>query len=37
MWRYSMAACCPSHRAIDPLPFIENQVNLLLLGMQVRA
>lgn len=36
MWRYSMAACCPSERAIDPLPFIETQVNLLLFGMQVR-
>jgi TetR/AcrR family transcriptional regulator len=36
MWRYSMAACCPSERAIDPLPFIETQVNLLLMGMQVR-
>lgn len=36
MWRYSMAACCPSERAIDPLPFIETQVNLLLTGVQVR-
>lgn len=36
MWRYSMAACCPSERAIDPLPFLETQVNLLLFGMQMR-
>ncbi|MEY4979060.1 MAG: hypothetical protein RLZZ352_1330 [Pseudomonadota bacterium] len=33
MWKHSMAPCCPASQTIDPLRFIESQLNLLLGGM----
>lgn len=33
MWKHSMAPCCPS--TIDPIGFIDNQVDLLLHGMLI--
>lgn len=36
MWKHSMSACTPSSAPIDPLSFIDTQVDLLLLGMRVR-
>lgn len=35
MWKHSMAPCCPASEAIDPIGFIDNQVDLLLRGMLV--
>ncbi|OSZ65532.1 TetR/AcrR family transcriptional regulator [Hydrogenophaga sp. IBVHS2] len=36
MWKHSMSACTPSSAPIDPLSFIDTQVDLLLRGMLVR-
>lgn len=36
MWKHSMSACTPSSAPIDPLSFIDTQVDLLLHGMLVR-
>ena len=33
MWKHSMAPCCPASQQIDPVSFIDSQVNLLLGGM----
>lgn len=33
MWKHSMAPCCPASEQIDPVGFIDNQVDLLLHGM----
>ena len=35
MWKHSMAPCCPATEVIDPIGFIDNQVDLLLRGMLV--
>jgi len=35
MWKHSMAPCCPA--TIDPIGFIDNQVDLLLHGMLAPA
>ncbi len=35
MWKHSMSPCCPPSERIDPVAFIDNQVNLLLRGMLV--
>ncbi len=35
MWKHSMAPCCPASEVIDPIGFIDNQVDLLLRGMLV--
>ncbi|MBS4037356.1 MAG: TetR/AcrR family transcriptional regulator [Hydrogenophaga sp.] len=37
MWKHSMSACTPSSAPIDPLGFIDTQVDLLLRGMLVRS
>ena len=36
MWKHSMSACTPSSAPIEPLSFIDAQVDLLLRGMLVR-
>ncbi len=33
MWKHSMAPCCPATENIEPVTFIDNQVDLLLRGM----
>jgi AcrR family transcriptional regulator len=33
MWKHSMAPCCPASEQIDPVGFIDAQVDLLLAGM----
>ncbi len=33
MWKHSMAPCCPATAQIDPVGFIDAQVDLLLTGM----
>jgi TetR/AcrR family transcriptional regulator len=33
MWQHSLAPCCPANQQIEPLAFIDNQLNLLLGGM----
>jgi len=33
VWKHSMAPCCPSSAAIDPVRFIHTQADLLLNGM----
>jgi TetR/AcrR family transcriptional regulator len=33
MWKHSMAPCAPTTAALDPIGFIDNQVDLLLHGM----
>ncbi|WP_137919531.1 TetR/AcrR family transcriptional regulator [Hydrogenophaga sp. 2FB] len=33
MWKHSMAPCAPATENIDPIVFIDNQVDLLLRGM----
>jgi len=33
MWKHSMAPCCASNETLDPIGFIDNQVDLLLHGM----
>ncbi len=35
MWKHSMAPCCPPSERIEPVGFIDNQVDLLLRGMLV--
>ena len=35
-WKHSMAPCCPASQQIDPIGFIDNQVDLLLHGMLVQ-
>jgi TetR/AcrR family transcriptional regulator len=35
MWKHSMAPCCPPSEQIDPIGFLDNQVELLLRGMLV--
>ncbi|MDO9434657.1 TetR/AcrR family transcriptional regulator [Hydrogenophaga sp.] len=35
MWKHSMAPCCPATENIEPVTFIDNQVDLLLSGMLV--
>jgi len=35
MWKHSMALCVPASEVIDPIGFIDNQVDLLLHGMLV--
>ncbi|QHE87324.1 TetR/AcrR family transcriptional regulator [Hydrogenophaga sp. BPS33] len=35
MWKHSMAPCCAASAQIEPLTFIDNQVDLLLHGMLV--
>jgi len=37
MWKHSMSACIPSSSPIDPVSFIDTQVDLLLRGMLVRS
>ena len=34
MWKHSMAPCCPPAQRIEPLAFIDTQVDLILRGMQ---
>lgn len=34
MWKHSMAPCCPPAQRIEPLAFIDCQVDLILRGMQ---
>ena len=36
MWKHSMAPCCPPSDRLDPVAFLETQVDLLLGGMLVR-
>ncbi|MCV0440497.1 MAG: TetR/AcrR family transcriptional regulator [Hydrogenophaga sp.] len=36
MWKHSMAPCCPASEQIEPVAFLDNQVDLLLRGMLVR-
>ena len=36
MWKHSMAPCCPPSQRIDPITFIDTQVDLLLRGMLIR-
>lgn len=33
MWQHSLAPCCPAQQQIEPLAFIDNQLDLLLGGM----
>lgn len=33
MWKHSMAPCCPATEQLDPLAFIDTQVDLILRGM----
>jgi TetR/AcrR family transcriptional regulator len=33
MWKHSMAPCCPATQQLEPLSFIDSQLNLLLGGM----
>lgn len=33
MWKHSLAPCCPVSQQIEPLSFIDSQLNLLLDGM----
>ncbi|MBX3610044.1 MAG: TetR/AcrR family transcriptional regulator [Hydrogenophaga sp.] len=33
MWKHSMAPCCPSSQQLDPVTFIDTQVDLILHGM----
>jgi len=35
-WKHSMAPCCPPSQQIEPVAFIDSQVNLLLHGMLAR-
>ncbi len=35
MWKHSMTPCAPASEKIDPITFIDNQVDLLLNGMLV--
>lgn len=35
MWKHAMAPCCPTSAQIDPIGFIDAQVDLLLAGMQL--
>ena len=35
MWKHSMAPCCPASEQLDPLAFIDTQVDLILRGMLV--
>ena len=35
MWKHSMTPCAPASEKIDPITFIDNQVDLLLRGMLV--
>lgn len=37
MWKHSMAPCCASNETLDPIGFIDNQVDLLLHGMLAPA
>lgn len=37
MWKHSMAPCAPATENIDPVVFIDNQVDLLLRGMLAPA
>ena len=37
MWKHSMAPCCASNETLDPVGFIDNQVDLLLHGMLAPA
>ena len=36
MWKHSMAPCCPPSDRLDPVAFLDTQVDLLLGGMLVR-
>lgn len=36
MWKHSMAPCCPPSQQLDPVTFIDTQVDLLLRGMLIR-
>ena len=33
MWQHSLAPCCPANQQIEPLAFIDSQLDLLLGGM----
>ena len=33
MWKHSMAPCCPPSQQIEPVSFIDNQIDLILRGM----
>jgi TetR/AcrR family transcriptional regulator len=33
MWKHSMAPCCPVAQQLEPLSFIDSQLDLLLVGM----
>ena len=33
MWKHSMAPCCPPSHQLDPVSFIDTQVDLILRGM----
>jgi AcrR family transcriptional regulator len=35
MWKHSMAPCCPPSEQIDPIGFLDSQVDLLLNGMLI--
>jgi len=37
MWKRSMAPCCPPSEQIDPIGFLDNQVDLLLNGILVSS
>lgn len=36
MWKHSMAPCCPPSQQLDPITFIDTQVDLILRGMLKR-
>jgi TetR/AcrR family transcriptional regulator len=35
-WQHSLAPCCPTNQQIEPLAFIDSQIDLLLGGMLAR-
>ena len=37
MWKHSMAPCCPPSQQIDPVRFIDSQLDLILRGMTAPA
>jgi TetR/AcrR family transcriptional regulator len=37
MWKHSMAPCCPPSQRLDPITFIDTQVDLILRGMLKRS
>lgn len=37
MWKHSMAPCCPASQQIEPVAFIDTQLDLLLGGMLVQT